>query len=484
MTEEQRDVWSLIRGRRVRCVARGALRALLAAALVLSLPLIGPGPPSRASINGAPGGGEQEQLDLLLITVDTLRADRLDSYGCGQYLAPFIDRLARRSVQCAISITQIPLTGPAHSSLLTGRYAHSHGVVRNTIPLRDDVPTLAEILSANGYQTAAFISGWTLRSPVSHLDRGFAHYDERLTDRYKMLNLRRAADETTDAVLAWLEKADGERPLFLWVHYFDPHDPYRRREKFLTQARVPAYSRSLRSKKLENYNSDVAFVDRELERMVRGFDQARRGRRRLTIFTADHGESFGEQHYWGHGRRVYDSNLRVPLIFADAPGLAEGRLSTRPAQTVDVLPTILQALGKENLTPPVDGESLLPWLRAAAPAKASATRRLYFETYPGANKLLPRGIRRKVTVRPSRAGFLEGDLKVIFTPRSGRLEIYDLAVDPAESHPLDFAPPRFGNTREVLRSWFHKLEANTLTVEQPELSREDQETLETLGYLE
>jgi len=419
----------------------------------------------------------------LIITIDTLRADRLDSYGCGQYLTPEMDRFAQRGVTFSKMITQIPLTGPAHTSLMTGRYAHAHGGVRNTVYLHDSIPTFAEILRGAGYTTAAFVSGWTLRSQMCRLDRGFDRYDDHMTNRYAMINSERLADETVAAVGTWL-KQQHDQPVFLWVHFFDPHNPYRPHPEFSSLSATPPFSARQGGKKLLRYNEEVAFTDRQAARVLRDFITARPQSSHLTVITADHGESFGDHNYWGHGRQVYDSNLLVPLIIHWDRLPCAGQIETLPVQTVDLMPTLLAAAGQQIATPQSDGHNLMPLLLRVQPREQLLSRRLYFETYPGAAKMVPAGLKRQITARPSKAGLMEQDVKYIYTPRTGRLEIFNTADDPVERRSLPFPPKQIGDVRQTLETWYAQPGQSTTTGTQSELTAEDIEILEKLGYVE
>ncbi|MEM7353648.1 MAG: sulfatase-like hydrolase/transferase [Acidobacteriota bacterium] len=353
-------------------------------------------------------------VNVLLITVDTLRPDAL-GWVAGRNVTPNIDRLAREGFRFAAAVSPAPVTQPAHVSLFTGLVPRRHGVRDNGQVLGPGLPTLAEHLGQRGYATAAFVSGYPLAAEFG-LDRGFARYDDAFTEGSRG-RLERPAEQTTAAALAWLARVP--EPWFLWVHYYDPHDPYTPPAQFTGAANTEdaAGDESRRA-----YNGEVRYVDQAIGTLRQGLVGQRglAGQRGevLTLFTADHGESLGEHGEQTHGFFLYDSTLAVPLV-VHFPGRVVAGESAVAVRLIDLAPTALELLGLAPLSQDLDGVSLLPLLRGAAqsPRPAYSESRRPWLSYGWA---------------PLRAVQHER-WKLIAAPRP---ELYDLAADPEESRNL------------------------------------------------
>ncbi|MBI1852702.1 MAG: sulfatase [Planctomycetes bacterium] len=273
---------------------------------------------------------------LLLVTLDTVRADRLGCYGRASAATPILDRLAREGARFERAYAVAPLTLPSHASMLTGLYPNRHGLRDNgAAPLRREVPTFAAILHDRGYDTAAFVGG----APLDHrfgLDRGFDLYDDAFGARAGSYSYpERSADRTTAAALDWLAPrlaAKDAASFALWVHYFDAHAPY---------APPPPFADRFRD---SPYEGEIAFVDAQLGRLIDAIEKAGRLDRTAIVVVADHGEGLGEHGERTHGCLLYDSTLRVPLIVR-APGrVAAASVRADRISGVDLLPTALALL--------------------------------------------------------------------------------------------------------------------------------------------
>jgi arylsulfatase A-like enzyme len=299
------------------------------------------------------------------VTVDTLRADRLGFAGHAAARTPVLDDLAARGVRFDTAIAAAPITLPSHATILTGLEPPHHGVRNNGIfSLPEDRTTLAERLAAAGYDTAAVVGAFVLDSRYG-LGQGFGSYDDEMVplegEGAPALIAQRPADRVTDAALAWLDRRVGTGPVFLWVHYFDPHIPYEP---------PPPFGGSTLE---ERYDGEIAFVDLQLGRLLRGFEARGLLGRTLLVFTADHGEGLGEHGEQTHSFLLYDATMRVPLVFVP-PGARRGaRVSDRAAGSVDILPTVLDLLALP-VPPGLDGESLVRPPR-------EPDRPLYLETF-------------------------------------------------------------------------------------------------------
>ena len=296
--------------------------------------------------------------DLILITIDTLRADALGFAGNTRVATPTLDRLARSGRVFTSAHAHNVVTLPSHCNILTGLYPFQHGVRENSgFVLPAAVPTLATVLSAAGYQTGAFVSAYPLESRFG-LATGFAVYDDRFSSalRGEEFGLpERRGDDTVAAARAFWTAGAGGKPRFLWLHLFDPHAPYAPPEPFASRyADAP-------------YLGEVAAVDAYLEPLLATF-LAGRERPALIALTADHGESLGEHGEATHGLFAYEATLKVPLLLWGA-GVASGS-DDRPARHVDLFPTLLAAAG---IAPPAaPGVAARPGQSSLAPPAGGA----------------------------------------------------------------------------------------------------------------
>jgi arylsulfatase A-like enzyme/Tfp pilus assembly protein PilF len=290
---------------------------------------------------------------VLLVTLDTTRADHLGCYGHGPALTPQIDSLAARGVRFERAYSQVPLTLPSHASLMSGVLPRGTGLhVNFEGAIHGDVPLLAEMFAASGYRTGAFLAAWVLNRDFG-LARGFGTYDD-LADRAAQAQdigqqVERDATEITDAALAWLAR-EPEQRFFLWVHYFDAHDPYEPPEAFAHAATA--------------YDGEIAYIDSELGRLLTWLEKQGRTEDTLVVVTSDHGEGLGDHGETTHGLFLYDSTLRVPLIFS-WPASLEPRTVEAAVGLVDLHPTIVELCGAQASSL-VEGRSLVAGLRRGA----------------------------------------------------------------------------------------------------------------------
>ncbi len=293
------------------------------------------------------GGKSPRPASLILITLDTTRADRLPPYDGGIRL-PAIEQLARDGVVFDQAIAPVPLTLPSHSSIFSGLVPPGHRVRVNAAVLDAKPAVFPERLRAAGYRTAAFV-GSVVLDRERGLGRGFDVYGDVNTG-VGSRRLRRPANEVIDAALEWLAAGD-DSPFFLWVHLFDAHAPYSLPAQFDTTTG-------------DAYGNALAFMDSEIARLLRAVDSRRALEPPAIVVTADHGESLGEHGENSHGIFVYESAIRVPLIVR-WPGATPRRVPDL-VQLVDIAPTVLELEGVA--APPMDGVSLAPFLRGGRSA--------------------------------------------------------------------------------------------------------------------
>lgn len=340
---------------------------------------------------------------VLLVTLDTTRADALSCYGARMGTTPEIDALAREGVLYERAFTTAPITLTAHASLLTGLYPPRHGLRDNGLAaLAPSARTLAEAAHEAGIQTAAFVGAIVLDESLG-LDQGFDVYDGPVARRSTSGHpTERPAPAVIDAALAWLADRDPTRPFFLWVHLYDAHHPYEPRH-------APAEGASA----LERYLAEVHETDAELGRLLARLRESGALEETLVCVTADHGEAFGEHQELTHGAFAWNTTLLVPLVLRFPGGWRAGERATELASLVDLAPTLAQALGV-SLGADIDGRSLL------APRPEPG---LYFESYSTFIAFAWSPL----------SGWIDDGGKYL---HSSRPEFFDLAADPDETRDL------------------------------------------------
>lgn len=434
--------------------------------------------------------------NVLLLTIDTLRADHLSAYGYEFQTSPHIDTLARDGVMFERAYTTIPLTGPAHLSLFTSRYPQEHGARRNGVamPADREFLVLPQLLRANGYHAGAFISGWPLTGRLTHIHRWFDDYDEELVRTYQMFNSSRWAEDVTPRALDWLKNnGKGGKPFFLWVHYFDPHSPYNFREHFSPARRnpkarpQPQVSPAIRQR-FRDYDSEIAYMDHYIGHLLKAIDEMGLRESTLVVLTSDHGESLGEHDYVGHGRHLYENIIRIPLLVRWPGKVVAGKMVKTPVSLVDIAPsivdlTIREAIDTQRVPLTFAGRSLAPALTGNG---TLAERPIYYVTFAGKKGFAPAWL-SWLWVRenelPLRFGRIDGATKSIWSPGDEEILVFDLRRDPWELKPRLHRPgdASFRNRSSQLRTWFARTERRAA---EPQLSRQDMEVLKSLGYVQ
>ena len=351
-------------------------------------------------------------FNVIVVTLDTTRADRLPVYGFMDASMPHLDRLAGDGVVFDRATSVGPLTLPAHCSLFTGLLPPAHGVRDNADRALDGAhTTLAEVLHGRGFHTGAFVGSIVLGSDRG-LVQGFETYGESLAgDRSRPFPPQRRADAVISDAIDWLD-ATGPAPFFLWAHLYDAHRPYDPPEPFRSQYGDP-------------YVAEIAFMDAQIGRLLDALDRRRLTERTIVIVAGDHGESLGEHGEDDHGIFVYESVLRVPLIVR-APAIAHRRVGAMVRLT-DVMPTVIELLGFPAR--PADGASLVALMTGAATHRD-------LDAY--AESMYP----RRFGWSPLRA-LNDGRFKFIEAPRP---ELYDLDRDPFEARNLFDERPALART--------------------------------------
>ncbi|MBW2394941.1 MAG: sulfatase-like hydrolase/transferase [Deltaproteobacteria bacterium] len=389
--------------------------------------------------------------DVLLITIDTLRADHVGAYGAVHGATPNIDRLAKESVLFESALTTAPLTLPAHASMLTGLLPPQHGVRHNGVYfLRNEARTLAEGFREGGWATGAVLGAFVLSSQFG-LQQGFDLYDDHFDEHRSSGSgfVERSATEVTDQALRWVESVDS--PFFLWVHYYDPHADY--------QPAEPYASRFASSP----YVGEIAYTDAEFGRLLDALRARDRWANTVVALTSDHGEGLGEHGESTHGYFLYESVLRVPLLLR-GPGLSPGSRRSDPVSNAAVGPTLV-SLAK---LPPLDS-SALPSLVEADQERATP---IYAET------LAP-----QLDFGWAPLSATRGDqFAYIHAPKP---ELYDVEADPQQLHNLLETQPAEGARQARLRleQQVASVLADAATPNRRTIDAETARRIEALGYL-
>jgi len=438
--------------------------------------------------------------NILLVTVDTLRADVLGAYGATGARTPRIDQLAREGTLYERAVTPMPLTRPAHFSIFTSRYPREHGVVNNALSLPEGATTLAERLREHGYQTGAFV-GVHLLSAEAGAAQGFDTFGEvDAAAKYRPGGL------VVDEALSWLAEQSSNAPVFLWVHLFDPHLPYEPPPRFIENvdpvlaeshptlawqdlknlaqerdgdlpAEVLAYGRSL-------YRAEVAATDFEIGRLLDGFSELRNLDETVVAFTADHGECFERGVYFEHADCLHRGALRIPLILRHPSTFAVGKRESTPVSSLDLAPSLLSAAGLPS-EESFKGESLSSLSPDTGDRQILVQHPLYqprtAQTRTRRNKIV-----RSVAGDPVRAPVLDRERVGVVGPdwkyiRSGtETELFPESGE--EGEPLGEVSP--GVVAELDDQLDQLLAEHPLRILDPGLIHDElRETLEALGYI-
>ena len=445
--------------------------------IVSSLPALTLG--VAALVLGSPASGATDgdaQPNVLLITVDALRADRVSAYGYQRTTSPNIDRLIARGAKFTQARTVEPLTGPAMCSVFTSTYPHDNGATRNGLRMRPGLPSLPSLLHSHGYRTGAIISNWTLKNKLSGLGEHFERYDEVMKRRrwFGLFNPEANADDVTTAALAWLaehQRDHPDRPFLLWVHYTEPHAPYRLHREYLAALGIPKRGRPAAS---ERYDTEIAKVDDSIGDLLTVLHDAGLAHASLVVFSSDHGESLGEHDYWGHGRHLFEPALHVPMSIT-WPGRVRPQRIDAVASNLDLAPTIAGLLGLEY---PSDFRGY-DWTDVLYGGDAPVDRITRHQAHRGAV------ISRHNSELARRAGLLE-----IGVVREGFKEIvrpverghwrFDLRADPQE---LSNLVPALSGPTKSLQQWMEVVDTGLSQTDRAAPQPLDDETIEQLRAL-
>ncbi len=497
-------VWRVLRGADTR--RRPLTRPGFAAGLVALLAVLWAGGARVLARPAAPGAAPHAATapagapNVILLMVDTLRADRLGAYGNAGAKTPAIDGLATDGVRGARTFSQASWTRPSVATILTGLYPSSHGAVHKADILPERVETVAELLTAGGYYTAGFPNNVNV-SPAFNFGQGFAEYhylapelffraDESaakltlynglrlvrerfLARRVDVHNYYQPAEVVTDTAIAWLDSpAAKSGPFFLFLHYMDPHDPY-----FVHPFDGEGYARvanpnpppGVAEKYLELYDGEIGYLDQHLGRLFA--DLKRRGLydKTLIVLTGDHGEEFHEHGGWWHGTTLYDEQIHVPLLLKPPAGGATGRVVDELTTSLDIAPTILRTASLA--VPPVMQGHPLPLDGAPAPARES----VFSEEDLEGNVLqsVRTSVSKLITANPGNPRGLQPE------------ELYDVKTDPGEQHSLVAKEPvLLEEMRAALGRSYLEARAHAGAGAQTDVDSVTKDRLRALGYVD
>ncbi len=403
--------------------------------------------PASLAVSKSPG----TPLNVLLISVDTLRSDHMSLYGYGRKTTPKIDTFFSQGVVFDRAYSTASNTTPSVFSFLTGQLPQRHRVRTAYQRIPPDLPTLARFLEQRGYQTAGIVSNLVLTAEATDLQTQFDYYDDFVDQKELYRNIyERGARPTTDAALKWFTSArKPEQPHFLWVHYMDPHGPYdppdSKPVEFthdeplpVEEEKIPAYQYhpgvTDGREYIDRYDEEIAYADAEIGRLLQAYEENGLLDTTLFVFTADHGETLMERYrYFVHDFQVYEELIRVPLAIR-APGLRPGTRVSTPVSIVDIVPTILECAGLP-VPEGLDGQSLL---------EPKEDRNLFAEsTFPDRDEAQWRCVVR---------GAKKWMICVVSNPDKTvkHYRFYDLDNDPDEERSLRFARSEAARRLEAL----------------------------------
>jgi arylsulfatase A-like enzyme/Tfp pilus assembly protein PilF len=394
------------------------------------------------------------ELNILLITLDTTRADRIGSYGYERAETPNLDQLAFNGVRFANTYCQVPLTLPSHCSLMTGTYPIFHLVRDNGFYyLEPDYLTLAEVLKDHGFKTAAFVSSFTVDSRFG-IDQGFDVYDDNVLGKQVLKNFasEREAEKVFNAFSGWMDKNFSQK-FFCWLHFFDPHSPYDPpspyKEKYAERP----------------YDGEITYMDFYVGKTIDQLREKNLLNSTLIILAGDHGEALGEKNEEDHGLFIYDVTMRVPLIFYLPNYLPQGLVLEPRVRLIDIMPTILDMLNIQS-GDEVQGTSLLPYISKRKKEDLPS----YIETY------MP----REFYGWSELIGLIDGDWKYIKAPKP---ELYNIKSDSnEEKNVFNLESKIVLNMKEKLDELI-KNNSSEREAGKRKLTREEQERLRSLGYV-
>lgn len=429
---------------------------------------------------------------VILIAVDTLNAHHLGAYGAEKSPSPNLDKLAAEGVVFERAYSPSSWTKPTFSSIFTGLYPSVHGVTSFDKALPGEFYTLGEFFKDNGFSTGGVISHILLQSKFGY-NQGFDYYGISFEGKkgFKAIHADISSEKVTDLAIDWLKnQVQGERPIFLFAHYFDPHNNYYHHPKFdrtswykgqiasgmdfnYLNSIVPSMSSDDKKALRGFYDEEVSFTDHNIGRLLDYLEEAGIRDETLIIFTADHGEELSERGAVGHTKNLYDELTRVPLVF-NLPSKIKSRRVPEPVSTIDIFPTVLGMLGKESKVE-MAGKDLSGIVSHSE--EAPEHRQIFSEVDYNAGRI----VAHKLSV-------VEGQYKLILDKDKKTYELFNLATDPKETKNLaqseEAVLSRLSSAIKGFQARYQMRSAGAEKAETPkEESKDNLEQLKSLGYL-
>ena len=442
-------------------------------------------PPEQASEATSPP-------NVLLITIDTIRADHCSTYGYERLTTPTLSRVAEAGVLFRNAYAPMATTGPSHASLMTSLYPRTHGCVKNGLVLDQWVRTLSEVLKGTGYQTVAVVSSFPLAAKFG-FDQGFDLYDDSFeghggepeTRNWEGMVVERHFDRdarvTTDKASDWLrvQRKSGE-PFFLWVHYFDPHSPYSPAESH-RQLFLPMTGDDPAPGSLEHtvalYDAEIRETDDALGRLLQVVDEEGLTDSTVLVIAGDHGEGLMQHGHMEHGVHLYEEAVRVPLVISWPGNHPAGIETQEPVQLLDIMPTLLEITGIVGKTSVQQGQSLVGVMTDRQ--RADPNRPVFFERRRYKTRRVG-----NLFITGSKLGIRSGSWKYIEADVEGTRELFDLKSDPLElTNVVERHPGVAARLSQEINLWLEKT-PTTFSSSDNLVSEEEAKMLEAMGYVE
>ena len=435
---------------------------------------------------GGCGEDSQPPTNVLLITIDTTRADHCSVLGYERDTTPYLEAFAAQGTSFTTAYSPTSTTGPTHSTIMTSLYPAAHRVVKNGLTLSEDFTTIAEHLKSAGYETGAIVSAFVLSGKFGYAQGFDTYYDTFLMDestherpnwegRTVEGGFDRRADFTTARAQEWLaSRSRPDQPFFLWIHYFDPHNPYTPPEPYASRfARNTSAGDELQHE-IDLYDAEIAVTDEAIGHVLASLEQMGVESNTLVVITADHGEGLMQHGQMNHGTDVYEEAVRVPLLFRWPGQIPAGRVLAAPVGLIDLAPTICELVGADLEGSIVQGASLATVLYD--PSEPEPDRPVFLYRRHHNNKLTPAG-----RLRGELFGVRVGDWKFIRGDEQQVIELFNLAQDPEERNNVYTQFPGEATAlARLVEEW--KLTSASGRPVLDNMSDEDIEQLRSMGY--
>ena len=395
----------------------------------------------------------------------------------------------------------MPTTSPSHASLFTSLYPMHHGVLKNGHKLDDSFLTMAEIFKEKGYKTAGIVST-NVHFKIGNIDQGFEFFNE--PDPNQIKSLYRQAQDTINVAIKWLDTTNKEDKLFLWIHLYDPHIPLQPPESYynkmkdlqsgefsdflINKQHIDLNFYNNDKKKMLNainlYDAEILYADTEIQRFFDYYQTKKTDSKTLWVITSDHGEGLGNHNWWGHGKYIYNEQLRVPLLFYFSSGIGKGKTIENLVEIIDIFPTILETINGKSWKPPlIDGESLVPLILSSKKTffekKFAFCQRRIFDTVP------PSVINPQTTQYEKGEKFTLQSLEYKYIyHKEGEDAFYNLKNDPYElKNIINSGSDEEQNLKKALYTKIAELKKN-LFINPSTVDTETMESLKSLGYVQ